>query len=129
MDNTIIYVLYNMPNNALDMIKKPIYVVTMGTIYLSYFLIYFGIFSINREYINFLNIFIQLFICFFLMLRFNPFIKNHVLRDFDGQIIFACAIFLLTNLFATVMGVTYFNYFSRLFMSWFNIYRLEMTHV
>jgi hypothetical protein len=109
-----------MSNTFLDIIKKPIYMVSMSTIYISYFLIYFGILSSNHEYIAFLDIFIQLFICFFLILRFNPFIHRHVLRDFDGQIIFACAIFLLTNLFATEIGLTYYDYFYKLFISWFD---------
>jgi hypothetical protein len=96
--------------NTLDTIKKPIFVSTMGLIHLSYFLVYFGIFAISREYINILNIFIQSFICLFLIIRFNPF-RRHVLREFDDQLIFASAMFLLTNLIATEIGFTYFDYF------------------
>lgn len=39
----------------------------------------------------------QLFICLFLIVRFHPF-RTHILRPLDVQIIFGCAVLLLTNL-------------------------------
>jgi len=98
--------------NTLDTIKKPIFMFTMFLIYLCYFLIYFGILAKNHEYVTYLNIFIQLFICSFLIIRFNPF-RHHVLRDFDGQLIFASAMFLLTNLIATEFEDKYFVSFMK----------------
>jgi hypothetical protein len=98
--------------NTLDTIKKPLFISIMSLIHLSYFLVYFGILAISHEYVNYLNIFIQSFICLFLIIRFNPF-RRHILREFDSQLIFASAMFLLTNLIATEIGFTYFDYFVK----------------
>ena len=102
--------IINGADNTIDKLKKPIFIWSISLLHLFYFLIYFGILAISHEYVNYLNIFIQLFICVFLIIRFNPF-RHHILREFDGQIIFASAAFLLTNLFATEIGFTYFDYF------------------
>ena len=84
-------------DNILDKIKTPLYVISIGLIYLSYILVYVGILYVNKNYVHSLNIFIQLFICLFLLFRFNPF-REHVLRKNDSMIIFGSALFLLTNL-------------------------------
>lgn len=82
---------------TLDSIKKPIYLISIGILYLMYFLIFFGLFNINKEYTRLLSNFIQLGICLFLIMRFNPF-RKHELGEFDGVIIFGSAMFLLANL-------------------------------
>jgi hypothetical protein len=82
---------------TLDSIKKPIYLISIGILYLMYFLIFFGLFNINKEYTRLLGNFIQLGICLFLIIRFNPF-RKHELREFDSVIIFGSAMFLLANL-------------------------------
>ncbi len=82
---------------TLDSIKKPIYLISIGTLYLMYFLIFFGLFNISPEYTRLFSNFIQLGICLFLIIRFNPF-RQHELREFDGTIIFGSAMFLLANL-------------------------------
>ena len=84
-------------NITLDGIKKPIYLISIGTLYLMYFLVFVGLFNINKEYTRLFSNFIQLGICLFLILRFNPF-RKHELREFDGVIIFGSAMFLLANL-------------------------------
>jgi len=84
-------------NITLDGIKKPIYLISIGILYLMYFLVFFGLFNINKEYTRLFSNFIQLGICLFLIIRFNPF-RKHELREFDGDIIFGSAMFLLANL-------------------------------
>jgi len=84
-------------NITLDGIKKPIYLISIGILYLMYFLVFFGLFNINKEYTRLFSNFIQLGICLFLIVRFHPF-RKHELRDFDGDIIFGSAMFLLANL-------------------------------
>jgi hypothetical protein len=49
------------------------------------------------EYLNILDTTIQLFVCFFLILRFNPF-RKHDFKENDASIIFGSATFLLLNL-------------------------------
>ena len=62
-----------------------------------YILLFFGLLSINYIYINYLNIFIQLFTAIFLLLRFHPY-RKHFITKYDSIIISHCAIFLLINL-------------------------------
>lgn len=82
---------------TLDSIKKPFYLISITILYLMYFLVFFGLFNINPEYTRLFSNFIQLSICLFLIVRFHPF-RKHELREFDGDIIFGSAMFLLANL-------------------------------
>jgi hypothetical protein len=75
----------------------PIYFYSLLILHTIYVLIFFGLFNINKIFINYLNIFIQTFICIFLLVRFHPF-RKHELRENDSKIIFGTAIILLTNL-------------------------------
>lgn len=74
-----------------------IYFFTLMFLHISYFLMYFDIMKFNENIINFSGIAIQTFICFFLLLRFNPWRKVQ-LTDYDRNIIFGSAIILLGNL-------------------------------
>lgn len=62
-----------------------------------YIFVFIGIIASNSIYLNGLNIFIQLFICIFLLFRFHPF-RKHKLREYDADIIFSSALFLLFNM-------------------------------
>lgn len=94
--------------DTLDNVKFRVYTGLVGTLYVCYFLVFFGIYYVNPNYIKFLSICIQLFICLFLLWVFNPFVKPK-LRAYDGQIIFAAAFFLLNNVVATEI----FAYFQK----------------
>jgi hypothetical protein len=83
-------------DKLLDKIKKPVYLTIIGFIYISYFLIFFGIFYINKKYIDIFSNLLLTFVCLFLILRFHPF-RKHELREFDATIIFGSAVLLLTN--------------------------------
>ena len=89
--------------NGLEHIKKPVYIGMMVVLYILYIGIYFGLTFASTEYIAILSKMIRLFICVFLIIRFNPFKSQHALREFDETIIFASAILLLTDL-----GITQF---------------------
>jgi len=84
-------------DSFLDFAKRPFYLGGMILTYLLYFITFMGIFYVNPAYLRNLSTFIQVFICAFLIIRFNPF-RQAELRPFDDVIIFACAIFLLANL-------------------------------
>jgi hypothetical protein len=71
-----------------------------------YLVLFFGLVSINRTYINYLHAGIQFIISLFLLIRFHPF-RNHVLGPQDGHVIFSAAIFLLTSL-----GLTQYLYYT-----------------
>jgi hypothetical protein len=83
-----------------DIVKLRLYTGAVTLFYLLYFLVFFGIYYINPDYVHLLSLTIQLCICLFLLWSFNPFIKQE-LRIYDGQIIFAAAFFLLNNVVIT----------------------------
>ena len=83
-----------------DQVKKPIYLLIVGIIYLSYFLLFFGIYTVNPQWVEYLSKFIQFFICAFLIIRFHPF-RNHELRDFDDKLIFGSGLILISDLGVT----------------------------
>lgn len=89
--------------SAVEHIKKPAYKGMIAILYATYIATYFGLLYVNPEYIQLLSKLIRLFICVFLIIRFNPFRSHHKLREFDGELIFASAILLLTDL-----GITQF---------------------
>lgn len=91
-----------------ERIKKPIYLLIIGAIYLSYFLVVFGIYAVNPIYIEHLSVFIQVFICLFLIIRFHPF-RSHELRDFDDKLIFGSGLLLISNLGVTSYFQKYIN--------------------
>jgi hypothetical protein len=92
---SVFNLFYNI-DKILDKIKKPVYLTSIGFIYLSYFLIFFGLFYINKKYIEIFSNILLTFVCLFLIIRFHPF-RKHELREFDSNIIFGSAVLLLTN--------------------------------
>lgn len=85
---------------ALEYIKMPLYNAMVLLLYFCYFLLYVGVFYIDPEYIETLSRVIRLFVCTILIIKFHPF-REHKLKEFDSQIIFASAVLILTD-----MGVT-----------------------
>ena len=86
-------------------VAAPVYIISVSLLYLLYFLLYFGVYSLNIEYIRYLNIFVHTLVCAFLIIRFNPLRKHIILRPYDNIIIFASAVILLTNVIATEVGL------------------------
>jgi hypothetical protein len=87
-------------DNALEKTYLPFFGLIIITNAL-YFTTYFKLMNINQKYIEILNIAIQVFICLFLLIRFNP-LRDHELRQYDAKIIFASAVLLSTNLLGSV---------------------------
>jgi hypothetical protein len=68
-------------------------------LYLSYFLYiiaFFKIESYDPKYLELLDTIIKYYVIIFLLLRFNPFVKQKF-NEFDRTIVFSSAIFLLTT--------------------------------
>jgi hypothetical protein len=82
--------------NMMDDITVPVYFVSVATLYFCYFVIFFKIVDVNHKYVAFLQMIIHVFVCLFLLIRFNPLIRP-VLRKYDSNIIFTSAILLLSN--------------------------------
>ena len=58
----------------------------------------FNIILVNQSYLRTFNTIIQLLVCLFIMLRFNPRRNIHILKDNDKEIVFGSAVFLFVNL-------------------------------
>ena len=82
--------------------SEKFYYIVLYLLYLLYFMaiIGFQIFNLNH-YINVLNLIIRIYVCGFLIYRFNPFYKLNEFSDFDRQIVFTSSIFLFITLFAS----------------------------
>lgn len=91
--------------NFLEKIKVPIYLLSIVVMYVSYFVVFFGIFKIDDKYIRIMQIAIQTIICLFLLVRFNPFVKAE-LKPYDSNIIFTSAILLLSNVVIVEIGLS-----------------------
>ena len=85
---------------SLERIKKPTYTLMMLILYICYFATYAGLFYVDPTYVGALSKSVRIFICAFLLYKFHPF-RQHKLQDFDSQLIFASALWILTD-----MGVT-----------------------
>ena len=58
----------------------------------------FNVVLIKQSYLRTFNTIIQLLVCLFIMLRFNPRRNIHSLKENDRHIIFGSAVFLFVNL-------------------------------
>ena len=68
--------------------------------YIFYILLVITIFTTSKyapEYLDELNIFIKLFICSFLIYRFNPIFGTDTFEKFDKNIVFDSALYLLSG--------------------------------
>lgn len=66
-------------------------------LHLVYFVLYFKSDLVEIRYINYLRTSVNMFICFFLIYRFNPFRKEIVMKKYDDRIIFNSALILFLN--------------------------------
>jgi len=74
-----------------------------------YLAIFFGIVIFDEKYIRIFSTLIQLWVCIFLIIRFFPYYKTHILTSLDVNIIFYCATFLLLNVVVTEVYDTFFK--------------------
>ena len=93
--------------NNIEHVKKPLYIGIMAMIYITYFGLYIGVTFINPNYVEILSKAIRLLLGIFLIIRFNPFKRQHVLRDFDERLIFTSAVLLLTDIGITQYVTSY----------------------
>lgn len=71
-------------------------------IYISYLLIILsvlGLSVLNPSYINDLNMYVRIYICLYLIWRFNPFRTKCDFSDLDRKIAYSAGIFILTTTF------------------------------
>lgn len=83
-------------DSTLEIISKPFKYVER-IILILYITIYIGLLSVELSYVRILTKWFNTSVCLFLMYKFNPF-RKHAFNENDGKIIFASALFMLTNL-------------------------------
>jgi hypothetical protein len=69
-------------------------------IYVSYFLIVLSFFGLSKEapvYLSSLDYYIRIYICLFLIWRFNPLRHTYEFTDLDRKIAFSAGLFILTT--------------------------------
>jgi len=89
--------LFTKIDNILDSITSTVYFYVVILLNISYIFLYIGLNYIDNTYLHYFSTFVQVFVCIFLIIRFNPF-RTHSLRKNDASIIFGSAILLLANL-------------------------------
>lgn len=82
-------------------------------LYGAYIALFMGIVTFSPEYINELKLLMQTIVCLVLILRFNP-LRKHELKQYDANIIFSSAIFLLIN---SGLAETFDHYWMKLQMN------------
>ena len=76
---------------------QDIYLYALYISYILYGLILLGLSASAPEYVKSLNAFLQIYVCLFLIYRFNPYAKISF-TEFDRKIVFGAGIFLLTGI-------------------------------
>lgn len=82
----------------IDNVAIPIYLISLLFIHIGYLAVFFGVFTTVPTLVNYLNVGVQFFLCFFLMIRFHPFRETYNLKPADIMFIFGSAFILFTNL-------------------------------
>jgi len=86
-----------------DKIQNKTLDVILFVTYFLYFSLALGIYFISPQYINLLHDIVKIYICFFLIYRFNPF-RTTKCNDLDKRIAFSAGFFLLsTTIFENIL--------------------------
>ena len=89
--------------------SKPVFLFTMGAIYIGYIIILLGITLIAPQQLKLLSIIVHILICLFLIYKFNPFRQTVTIDKNDNTLIFSTAVFLLLNLGVTEFSINFLS--------------------
>uniref|UniRef100_A0A6C0H619 Uncharacterized protein n=1 Tax=viral metagenome TaxID=1070528 RepID=A0A6C0H619_9ZZZZ len=64
--------------------------------YITYFALAIGLLQTKPQYLSILSFFVKLYVCFFLIIRFNP-LRTVQFSNLDRKIVFSSALFLITE--------------------------------
>jgi hypothetical protein len=71
--------------------------IVLALSYFIYFCAVLGIAAFSPKYIELLDFWMKLYVCFFLILRFHPFIQRKTFSELDRKIAFSAGCFLLAT--------------------------------
>ena len=82
--------------------------------YVFFALAFTGITIVSPSYLNVLEIVTKYYVCFFLLLRFNPLVSKHIkytreIAEFDRRIAFSAGVFLILTTTLTNVTIDYIN--------------------
>lgn len=105
--NQIIKKIFKETDKIYNYVSK--YLIQVLTIFhIIYFFIIFEIITFNIEYLESLIYSVHIFICFFLIFRFNPLRDITHINHNDSKIIFSTTVFILLNMFVMEVIKLYF---------------------
>lgn len=84
--------------------------------YILYFITAMGLFANAPKYLDTLQYYAKIYICFFLIVRFNPF-RKVVFTDLDRKVAFSSGLFLLTTTVLNQILTSYDQYMRPFFHS------------
>ena len=83
-------------------VRMPLFIFSIVLLHILYLAVFFGVALVNETYIRYLSTMIQSFVAIFLTIRFNPYLmSDYRITEFDKQVIFYSATFLLLNVVTT----------------------------
>jgi hypothetical protein len=88
--------------------QEKIFTYVIYIIYILYFLSIFRLSSQAPEYLKYLHLFITNYICLFLIIRFNPFIKT-TFNSLDRRVAFSAGLFIFTTSFINETLIYYYD--------------------
>ena len=97
------------------------------TVYISYFLIIISSLGFSEtapKYLKNIDYYIRIYICLFLMWRFNPLKQTYEFTDLDRKIAFSAGVFILTT---TILN-TYLNNIKDLIKYYITPFLISNTH-
>lgn len=92
-------------------IQEQVFIISVFLSYCLYIIVSLGIYYLNPIYLNILNEFIRIYVCFFLIIRFNPFKKEIILTSLDKRIAFSAGVILFTtNFLSKLLNGNFFDF-------------------
>lgn len=74
-----------------------LYVTSIFIINIFYIALFFGIVISIPDYVQTLQLIVQIFLCIILLIRFHPFQDNYKITRYDARLIFGAVIIIFTN--------------------------------
>jgi hypothetical protein len=96
-------------DDAIESIKKPTFLVTIGITYISYIFLFLGISYLLPSYIRSISNGLNIIICLFLIYKFNPLRSLQQITDADKNLIFFTALFIIMSTGVTEFAISFFN--------------------
>jgi len=93
----VLYIILQMFNKTLNSFQEKIFNIF---IFVSYFLIvlsFFGLSNYAPKFLEGIDYYVRIYICLFLIWRFNPFRKIDTFTNLDRKIAFSAGLFIITT--------------------------------